>query len=134
MSLDASPPKANAEGQPDPIEQPGEPAAGEPDAGKPGSVPQQALHAARQGEREARQENEALKTRLAQLEGQMTAMSRQLQQPPQPAQPRGTAQGPGFLGEPQRVRQRRSDPALQQQVQQQHERTSRLPRCSAAWL
>lgn len=48
---------------------------------EPGRVPQQALHASREKEREARQEAETLRTQLAQMQGQIELLSRQTRQP-----------------------------------------------------
>lgn len=48
---------------------------------EPGRVPQQALHASREKEREARQEAETLRNQLAQMQGQIELLSRQTRQP-----------------------------------------------------
>ncbi len=58
-----------------------ETAATEQTVEKTGTVPQQALHAAREKEREARTENESLKRALDEMRGQINLLSQQRQAP-----------------------------------------------------
>lgn len=105
-------------------EQPQEPTT-EPDEGKAG-VPQAALHASRQREKESRQENEQLRNQLAQMQGQIELLSRSVNQPrPQVQQPQEQPQKVDFWADPDQWGQTLLSP-IQQQLQQQHERTSRI--------
>lgn len=63
-----------------------------------GTVPQQALHASRQREREAKQEADNLRAELAKMQGQIEILSRQSQARPQPAPVQREA--PDFYADP----------------------------------
>jgi hypothetical protein len=91
-----------------------------------GRVPQQALHASREKEREARQEAETLRQQIAEMRGQIQLLSQRGQAPePKPAPPAK----PDFWENPDVYLQTGVQEALspvQQQLQQQNERFSRF--------
>lgn len=86
---------------------------------EPGKVPQQALHAAREKEREARNEVDQLRQQLAVLNGQMQMLSRS-QAPQAPQEPTKA----DFWEDPDGWGNSLLSP-IQQQMQQQNERWSR---------
>lgn len=91
-----------------------------------GRVPQQALHASREKERESRQEAEALRSQIAEMRGQIQLLSQRGQAPEvKPAAPAK----PDFWENPDAYLQTGVQEALnpvQQQLQQQNERFSRF--------
>lgn len=110
--------KAKAEDEPaEPQPEPEAETADEPESGK---VPQQAIHAARQKERETRQENEELRRQIAQMQGQLNTVIQMQQKPQAPAEP---AAAPDFWDDPDAFIKSRMDP-FQQQMQQQRETVS----------
>lgn len=87
-----------------------------------GKVPQQALHASREKEREARQEADALRTQLAELRGQVQMLS---QRPAQPAPKPEPEKAPEFWEDPSAYVNHALGP-VQQQMQQQREQFSKM--------
>jgi len=87
-----------------------------------GTVPQQALHASRQKEKEARQEAETLKHQIAELRGQIQLLSNR---PQQPQTPKEEAKAPDFWEDPTAFVQGALNP-VQQQMQQQREQFSKM--------
>lgn len=87
-----------------------------------GTVPQQALHASRQKEKEARQEAETLKQQIAELRGQVQLLS---SRPQQPQAPKEGAKSPDFWEDPTAFVQGALSP-VQQQLQTQREQFSKM--------
>lgn len=112
---------AKAEKPEETQEQVQENAEEEHDAGD-GKVPQQALHASRQKEKEARQEAETLKQQIAELRGQIQLLS---QRPQQPQTPKEETSAPDFWDDPTAFVQGALNP-VQQQLQQQREQFSKM--------
>lgn len=82
-----------------------------------GTVPQQALHASRQKEKEARQEAETLKQQIAELRGQVQLLSNRPQQPQTSQEP---AKAPDFWEDPDGFLKGALSP-VQQAMQQRNE-------------
>lgn len=87
-----------------------------------GKVPQQALHASRQKEKEARSENEQLRREIAEMRGQLQMLSRQ---PQAPAKPTEQAKTPDFYEDPDAYLESKLNP-VQKTMQQQHEQFSKM--------
>lgn len=87
-------------------------------AAEPGTVPQKALHASREREKEARQEAENLRQKIAQMEGQINLLAQQRQQPAQATEqaPAPEPWDPGYTDYVQAP--------LKEQMQQQREQFS----------
>lgn len=83
-----------------------------------GTVPQQALHAEREKGREAREEAEALRRELAELRGQVTALTPK-------AMPQEQPKPTNFYTDPDKALSERLTP-IQQQVQQARMETSMM--------
>lgn len=93
------------------------------DEPEPGKVPQQALHASRKKEQEARQEAETLRQQIAELRGQIQMIN---QRPSQQVQPKVEEQKPvDFWEDPNAFVQGALSP-VQQQLQQQREQFSKM--------
>lgn len=88
----------------------------------PGKVPQQALHASREKEREARQEAETLRNQIAEMRGQIQLLSQRGQAPtPKPEAPKPV----DFWESPDGYIANALTP-VQQQLQDQNERFSKM--------
>ncbi|TPM37044.1 hypothetical protein [Mesorhizobium sp. B2-3-2] len=88
-----------------------------------GKVPQQALHASREKEREARQEAETLRNQIAEMRGQIQLLSQRGQAPaPKTAEPEKPVD---FWESPDGYIANALTP-VQQQLQQQNERFSKM--------
>ncbi len=86
-------------------------------ATEPGTVPQKALHASREREKEARQEAENLRQQIAQMQGQIALLAQQRQQPlPAADQAAPEPWDPGYTDYVQAP--------LREQMQQQREQFS----------
>ncbi|WP_027039112.1 hypothetical protein [Mesorhizobium ciceri] len=111
-------PKVEAETAP--VEQAPVEQQAETEAGK---VPQQALHASREKEREARQEAETLRNQIAEMRGQIQLLSQRGQAPaPKAAEP---VKAPDFWEGPDEYIANALTP-VQQQLQQQREVFSKM--------
>lgn len=99
-------------------------AQGEPEAGEDGKVPQQALHASRQREREVKAENDTLRQQLAEMQGQISMLSRQVSQPRE--QPKREEQkAPDFWEDPDAFVKSAVSP-IEQNAQKRFEQFSKM--------
>lgn len=104
--------------QPEPQPEPED--GNDPEAKPQGTVPQKALHASRERERQARDEAQALRDEVQQLKGMMQAIATRSQEPAKPVeQPKPV----DFWEDPQAFIQQTLTP-FQQQIAQQNERLS----------
>lgn len=90
---------------------------------EPGRVPQQALHASREKEREARQEAETLRSQIAEMRGQIQLLSQRGQTPAPKLDEAEKA--PDFWDDPNAFVNNALTP-VQTQLQQQNERFSKM--------
>jgi len=91
--------------------------------GRSGTVPQQALHASREREKAERERADRLEREMAELRGSVQTLTQQRQQPHPPSEPEKSTDL--FWEDPNKFVASAISP-VQQQIQQQHERTSKL--------
>lgn len=98
---------------------------GDPEVGDDGKVPQQALHASRQREKEVKAENDTLRQQLQQMSGQIEMLSRQVSQPREQQSKTEAPQKPDFWEDPENFVKSAVSP-IEQSAQQRFEQFSKM--------